>query len=70
MKEVFVNYKLDSRNNYYVAVALVFTISLPISTIFPLSVVYGIMGACLYYVVMHACMHECMHVCMNVCMYA
>jgi len=52
-----------------------FTISLPINTIFPLSVVYGIMGACLYYVVMHVCMHEYMyisvyvHVCINVCMY-
>src|SRR6218665_36810 len=45
------------------------TISLPINTIFLLSVVYGIMGACLYYVVTHVCMYECMHECMNISVY-
>ena len=34
---------------------------------FPLSLVYGIIRACLSYVVMHVCMYEYMHVGMNVC---
>jgi len=72
MKEVFVNWKLDSWNNYYVEVAqdhliVFFTISLPINTIFPLSLVYGIMGACLYYVVMHVCISLYMYVFMHAC---
>jgi len=42
-----------------------FTISLPINIIFPLSLVYGIMGASLYYVVMRVCMIACMNACMQ-----
>src|SRR6218665_3308714 len=50
-------------------ITYVFTISLPINIIFPLSVVYGIMGACLYYVVTHVCMYECIHECMYISVY-
>ena len=41
-------------------------LQLPIrpNSIFPLSVVYGIMGWGLF-----ACMYSCMHVCMHKCMY-
>jgi len=45
-----------------------YTISLPINIIFPLSVVYEIMGACLFYIFMYVCkykymyMHECMYI--------
>src|SRR6218665_343354 len=54
------------------------TINLPINIIFTLSVVYGVMEACLYYVFMHVCVciYECMYIfcicmylCMHVCMY-
>jgi len=44
-----------------------FTINLPVNIIFPLSVVYGVMEACLYYVFMHV--HICMYECMDECMY-
>src|SRR6218665_1656935 len=43
-------------------------LQLPIrpNSIFPLSVVYGIMGWGLF---VHVCMYSCIHVCMHKCMY-
>jgi len=59
---------------------LVVFLELPINTIFPLSVVYGVMGWRLFvckYSCMYVCMHQCMYIslgyiyvsCMHVCMY-
>src|SRR6218665_1472386 len=43
--------------------SLIVFLQLPIHITFPLSVVYGIMGASLY-VCIHACMHECTYISM------
>ena len=54
-------------NNYYVAVTLdhlMGVLQLPINSIFPLPVVYGIIGWGLF-----VCMYSCMYVCMFGSMY-
>ena len=64
MKEVLLTRSwIHETNITHFAVALdhlglivFFTINLPINIIFPLSVVYGVMDACLYYVFVHECM--------------
>jgi len=44
-------------------------LQLPSNSIFPLSVVYGIMGWGCLYVCIHACMYLCINVCISLNMY-
>jgi len=56
----------------YVAVtldSLLVFLQLPINIIFPMSVVYGMMGGACLYPCIHACMYDCMYNYLCVCMH-
>jgi len=77
MKQILLILQSQTRSGSFRLIVF-FTFILPINIIFPLSVVYGVVGgtacimySCMYnYVCVYKCMHECMYISVYVCIYA